>query len=274
MTQRPVDGAGGDSGAESASGTAKRPVFRLVRWEGGMPGVVAGFTGVAAGDSAGSESDYGLATGGEAWGVTERYEALAIDLGFRSVAVARQVHGRHVVTLGCAPERGVQVQGEADGITTSAADVLLVVTVADCVPVYMASPSGGSIGLIHAGWRGIATGILETAIRVMADRHDLSATDLSVHLGPAICGSCYEVGSDVFEALGLPASGDGLLDLKRVLAARAVLAGVDPGSISTSLRCTRCGPGRLFSHRGQGATAGRFAAFLGRMSASGLGSGG
>jgi len=261
--------------AEVAAGSPGRPVLRLEPWERRMPGVVAGVTAVVAGHGAGSESDFGLTTGGAASAVTERYEELSRGLGLTSAAVARQVHGCVVAHLDCAPERGVHVQGEADGITTSGAGVLLVVTVADCVPVYLSGPGARALGLVHAGWRGTAAGAFEGAVRAMERRHGVVAEDLSVHLGPAICGPCYEVGPEVFRALGMVERGAGCLDLRDVLTDRALAAGVRPERLSRSPHCTRCGsaPLPLFSHRGQGSRAGRMAAFLGRIGPPGAGSG-
>jgi hypothetical protein len=76
-------------------------------------------------------------------------------------------------------------------------------------------------------------------------------SDLLVHLGPAICGKCYEVGPEVFTALGLPAPrAPRPVDLRGVLAARAAAEGVDPSRLTISAHCTRCTGSGLFSHRG------------------------
>jgi hypothetical protein len=75
--------------------------------------------------------------------------------------------------------------------------------------------------------------------------------DLLVHFGPSICGACYEVGPEVFSALGLDAPpGPAPLDLRGALAARAVAAGVRATNVSVSGLCTRCSRDGLFSHRG------------------------
>jgi copper oxidase (laccase) domain-containing protein len=87
-------------------------------------------------------------------------------------------------------------------------------------------------------------------------------TDLLVHLGPAICGECYEVGPEVFEALKLPApSAPEPVDLRRVMAHRASEAGVPAEQITISTLCTLCGDGGLFSHRG--GDGGRQVGYLG-----------
>ena len=75
--------------------------------------------------------------------------------------------------------------------------------------------------------------------------------EVHIHLGPAVCGACYEVGPEVFGALGqtVPA-GPMPIDLRAVLAGRAVGEGVTPGQVSVSRHCTLCTGSGLFSHRG------------------------
>jgi copper oxidase (laccase) domain-containing protein len=95
----------------------------------------------------------------------------------------------------------------------------------------------------------VAAGVLERGLALMPGRAD--ARELRVHLGPAICGRCYEVGPEVFAALGeaVPPSAT-VIDLRGVVARRALEAGVSPSSITVSEHCTRCTHSGLFSHRG------------------------
>ena len=118
------------------------------------------------------------------------------------------------------------------------------------LPVFVVEPRRRAVALLHAGWRGAAAGILELGLEVLGERLGSRAEDLLVHLGPAICGSCYEVGPEVFRGLGLPEPGaPAPVDLRAALAHRAVAAGVAAGSISVSAHCTLCGDAGLFSHR-------------------------
>jgi copper oxidase (laccase) domain-containing protein len=127
--------------------------------------------------------------------------------------------------------------------------VLLAVTIADCVPVFVVDAGARAVCLLHAGWRGTAAGVLERGLERMTARG--MGADVHVHLGPAICGSCYEVGPEVFAALGEPVpSRPTPIDLRGVLARRAVAAGVDPSRVTVSAHCTRCTGSELFSHRG------------------------
>src|SRR5690606_25438459 len=97
---------------------------------------------------------------------------------------------------------GLQLAGSADGHATMLADLLLAVSVADCIPVSLVDPGRRAIALLHAGWRGVAAGIITEGIAALRRLAGSSPADLHLHLGPAICGSCYEVGPEVYAALG------------------------------------------------------------------------
>lgn len=230
-----------------------------------LPGLVAGITLRSSGR--GGPDDFGLTTGGSAWQIAERYARLAEALGFPSVAVARQVHGAELIEPSEVPTRGLWIPGEADGFVGVAPDRLFVVTVADCVPVYLVEPDSRAFALVHAGWRGAAAGILGRALDRLVAHAGGRAAALRMHLGPAICGDCYEVGPEVPRAFGRkPApstAGRTTFDLRDELVERALARGVEPGGITRSALCTRCDGDRLHSHRGAGERAGRMAAFLG-----------
>jgi copper oxidase (laccase) domain-containing protein len=103
------------------------------------------------------------------------------------------------------------------------------------------------VALLHSGWRGTAARIVDRALAAFS-RQGLAPADLRMHLGPAICGACYEVSADVATALtGVAADGPRRIDLRAIIAEQARDAGVT--SITTSSRCTRCDNTRFFSHR-------------------------
>jgi YfiH family protein len=180
----------------------------------------------------------------------------------RSCAVARQVHGVRVVEVGSSAPGQLHVAGEADGLVTATEGVLLAVTAADCVPVYVIDVDARRVALLHAGWRGAAAGIVERGLSALAEI-GRGSSSLAVHLGPAICGSCYEVGEEVLRAFGVASKAPARLDLRAELAARVVSAGVPAAAVTRSEWCTRCGPVYLHSHRARGRGAGRMAAFVG-----------
>lgn len=184
-------------------------------------------------------------------GTSARWSALLRATGFPSAAHARQVHETRVAVHDALPPGLHLLPDAADGHVTSAPGVLLAVTVADCVPVYLVDAERCRVALLHAGWRGTAAGILARGVDALCERGGGDPEALHLHLGPAICGRCYEVGPEVFEALGLDAPAEAApVDIRRVLASQALAAGVRPARVTVSEHCTRCGPTGFFSHRG------------------------
>ena len=179
--------------------------------------------------------------------VTERWAALRRELapaGGR-FATASQVHGRRVVMHAGEWQGWLRVD-EADGHASTTRGTGMAVTVADCVPVFIAHP-GGAIALLHSGWRGTAAGITAEGIRAL-EASGLPGADLRIHLGPAICGNCYEVSPEVFGQLtGRAVEVPTTVDLRAIIADHARAAGVRHISISEA--CTRCDNDRFFSHR-------------------------
>ena len=131
--------------------------------------------------------------------------------------------------------------------------MLLTVAVADCIPVFIVDAEGRAVALVHAGWRGVAAGIVEAAIGRLVRWNPGAAGHLWVHCGPAICGRCYEVGPEVHAAVRpeqeAPA-GPAPIDLRGAVAARVVRAGAGAERVTVSAHCTRCGGDDFFSHRG------------------------
>lgn len=197
----------------------------------------------------------------DARSVLGRWERLRSSTGFPRVVHAHQVHGSAVRVHGSGPP-GLHLAEPCDGHATAGEGALLAVTVADCVPVFVVDPRRRAIALLHAGWRGAAVGILERGLAVLLERMGSAPADLLVHLGPAICGECYQVGAEVFRGLGLPEPATpACVDLRAALARRAVAAGVRAERMTVSDHCTLCGGSGLFSHRG--GDRGRQAGYLG-----------
>lgn len=212
-------------------------------WGEAWPWLVQGVTSRATGN-------LGLFTRSPSVEVQDRWARLVDVTGLTAACHARQVHGAAVRVHGVLPP-GIHIAPPADGHVTRTRGLLLGVTVADCTPVYLVEPRTRIVALLHAGWRGVAAGIFEAGVRVLAERFDVGARALHVHFGPAICGACYEVGPEVHEALGLePPSRPTPVDLRGVLARRASAMGISAEAVTRSSHCTRCGEGRFFSHRG------------------------
>lgn len=179
--------------------------------------------------------------------VMGRWTALQDDLSSlsRRTVTGRQVHGSHVITHRGGWE-GLLRTPPADGHLAAERGITLTVSIADCVPVFIGHPSG-LVALLHSGWRGTVGRIIESGINAFA-RLKLPPDELVVHLGPSICGRCYEVSEDVrSQLIGQPANRGGNVDLRAIIAEHAAEMGVM--KVSVSADCTRCDNGRYFSHR-------------------------
>ena len=203
-------------------------------------GISAFTTGRAAGS-------FGMQTGEPVRDVTARWTALRALLGGPAarLATAFQVHGTRVLRHGGQWE-GFLRGPEADGHLSMQRGTAMAVTVADCVPVFVAHPSGAAAAL-HSGWRGTAARITEHAIALLREA-GCAPAELRIHCGPAICGRCYEVSAEVYERLtGRDPGKPTTIDLRALIADHARAMGVR--EISISPLCTRCDNDRFFSHR-------------------------
>lgn len=217
----------------------------VAAWEGRFPWLRAGTTRRTR-----TADSRAAAVGSSAPGEKPDGVDLALASGWRAVVRSRQVHGRSIQVHGRLP-RGVCVTGEGDGHATDASGLLLTVTLADCVPVFIVDPARRTVALLHAGWRGTAAGVVEAGLETLSGALGSDPEELLVHLGPAICGRCYEVGPEVFHALGQVAPhAPAAIDLRSVIRCRAIAAGVRERCVTVSDECTLCGDGRYYSHRG------------------------
>ena len=178
----------------------------------------------------------------------------------------KQVHGARVVeaTDGSAPE--------ADGQWTRERHRPLALLTADCLPVVLATEDARCVGIAHAGWRGLAAGVLESLVSAMPVR----GASVVAWLGPAISAAAYEVGPEVkatFEnVLGeassdcftrsLQADGHWMADLALLARLRLRRAGISV--ILGGDRCTYGEPEHFFSHRREGPATGRMATIVWR----------
>jgi YfiH family protein len=159
----------------------------------------------------------------------------------------RQVHGDHI-------ERRTTGDGtlpEADGQATAEPGLAPTVITADCLPIALISP--GAVAMVHAGWRGLAAGVIESGVTTV---RELGGTDeIRAAIGPGAGACCYEVGPEVHEAFGRPAA-HGTIDLKAIARERLGAAGVS--EVHDVGLCTICSdPSLFFSHRRDDGITGR-----------------
>lgn len=159
---------------------------------------------------------------------------------------------------------------EADASTTKTSGVVCCVMTADCLPVLLTNKQGTQVAAVHAGWRGLAGGVVENAVASFADLNDLMAW-----VGPAIGLEAFEVGQDVYDAFVIqgapmaaefakafhshPVEGKYFADMNKLVELRLQLAGVS--SVYQSNLCTYQDKERFYSYRRDGVT-GRQASFI------------
>lgn len=204
-----------------------------------LPGAGVLFTTRRGGVSEGpyASLNLGLWTEDDRGRVAENRERLRMQVGALRLAQGRQVHGSRVVVDAAAVE-------DADGQVTTRAGVAAVVLTADCLAVALAG--AGAVAMIHAGWRGLAAGVLEAGIEALGD------TPVAAAIGPAIGPCCYAVGAEVHAAFGTAGS---TIDLKAIARDRLLAAGV--AEVHDCGLCTACDPARFFSHRRDRGLTGR-----------------
>jgi hypothetical protein len=232
------------------------PRLELAEWAE-RHGVVAGITARGRGFSLGLWSEENVGQ------VMTRWRAFraAFRSAFPGLILAHQVHGTQVEWHRLASDGWLILDG-IDGHATATRGVLLTVTAADCVPVYLTVPHKRAVALLHAGWRGTAAHILERGVEVLKRAAFVRATEIVMHCGVGICGQCYEVGSEVLTRFsGRPEPAAGQLDLRDVLVQQAQALGL--ADISVSPWCSAHDRAQFFSHRASGGRDGRMVAYVG-----------
>jgi YfiH family protein len=192
-----------------------------------------------------------------------RRERLADRLDLDWICAAPQVHGTRVTRVERLRSRGGQpLPDPADGHATALSKVGVAVLAADCVPVVLCGD--GAVAAVHAGWRGLADGVLDEGVEALRELLVRDSPLLAV-VGPCAGACCYEVGGEVLRRfapeLGLqepfPPERRQRIDLRAIVRGRLIAAGVE--QVADLDLCTICDE-RLFSYRREGAAAGRQAA--------------
>ena len=200
------------------------------------------------------------------------YERLAslFDRSAAELVTVAQVHGRRVLMV--EPGTSLTDRPEADAIVSLDPDRVIVVRIADCVPVLLADRRGRAVAAVHAGWRGTSAGVTIAAVQAMADA-GVAPGDVIAAIGPSIGPCCYQVDDRVRTTfLGMTPdaaawfSEDGpghwRLDLWQANADQLETAGVDPAAIHVSRFCTADHLDTCFSYRREGSGTGRLAAAI------------
>lgn len=182
----------------------------------------------------------------------------------------RQVHGAGIQAA--SPATASEAPPDGDALWTAERGQMLVIRVADCVPVLVAALGKGgvaAVAAVHAGWRGIVAGVVPAAVAALEAASP--ASRLVAVLGPSIGPCCFEIREDAAEPLrslghapAITPSGDGTWRADLVALVRFQLAASGVASpVEAPPPCTRCHPELFPSHRRDGAAAPRMAAFIG-----------
>lgn len=259
------------------------------------PGVNAGFTtrrgGVSRGDF--DSLNCGLHVADVPGDVVENRRRLAdaIEVPFEACTYAEQVHGKEIEVVsrrqrGAGRDSREGALQAKDGFITNEPGVYLHALFADCVPLYFYDPVRKAVGLAHAGWKGTALGIARALPEAMSAAYGTKPRELKAAIGPSIGLCCYEVDEAVISRmdkvigqLGLTAAGDAAgegsplyvkktngkyrLNLQQINRQIMIKAGILPSNIEVSGLCTSCRTDLLYSHRKEGGSTGRMAAWIG-----------
>ena len=195
------------------------------------------------------------------------------DEPLSGIVFPKQVHGDHVEILASpVPDTWHE---PADALITTCPGLPIGVKTADCLPILLADKSGKGVAAVHAGWKGIALGILPKALHRFMEALKIPPEDITVAVGPGIGPCCLEVDAPVrdffarqgrqnqWEASvrdGRP--GHWWLDLKLMAREQAISVGVRASQVDVLPHCTKCEASYFYSYRREGLAAGRQANYI------------
>lgn len=197
--------------------------------------------------------------------VAENYRILGQALGFdpENLVLTRQTHTDLVRVVTAADRRGCfhRAYPECDGLVTNVPGLALVVFTADCTPILLHDPVTGTVGAVHAGWRGTAREIAARAVEAMVSAFGTKPADIRAAIGPNIGPCCFETDADVPDSMRktfgkeaepwIHARGDKYyVNLKELNALSLRRCGVEHVELSTL--CTACRQDLFWSHRRAG----------------------
>ncbi len=184
-------------------------------------------------------------------------------VGPERIAQARQTHGTTVRTVAATadlPGPDLADVREADGVATALPGTPCVVLCADCVPVALVADD--AVAMVHAGWRGLVGGVIESGLRALAAVGGGDPVGVTALIGPSAGPCCYQVGDEVHAALASSATANGdpvrvgdRADLWAAATGRLRTAGVT--RVHAARACTICDPEHHFSHRRDAGATGR-----------------
>lgn len=201
--------------------------------------------------------DGGFVTSDESPEQSERYQNVirGLNVTATNLAVCQLCHGSKIEIV---MDSNTTYLPETDGAVTSKAGIALIVTGADCPPVFLVDPAARAIALVHSGRRGTAANIVGKAVDRMCSSYGARPEDLEAVIGPGICQQHYEVTDEIAEAfrkryahriVNTVRAGHALLDVPGILVDQLREAGLTAQRIAPSLACTYEHPEQWASFR-------------------------
>ncbi len=211
-------------------------------------------------------------TGDDPIAVQENVQRCAnvLGVGFDKLYMLSQIHGTNAVVLAGTEDREEVLLRQADIVASSAPGIACGVRSADCVSILLADRSSGAVTAVHSGWGGTVANVVSAGVDVL--RRIAPSADIIAAIGPHIEQCCFEVGDDVAERLANASNlGASVVDrsrvkphvnLRRIIRAQLMSAGVDEVCIDDVHGCTVCNVERYFSYRRDANKSGRMLAAI------------
>jgi len=162
--------------------------------------------------------------------------------GYKNIVGMKLTHGNHIAIVDI-KDKG-RIIDNCDGLITNDPEIYLKVSAADCLPIAINDPTTNSVGLVHAGWRGLENGVIKNALSLMETKFKVKSEKLIVFIGPFICQKHYEIKAEVsakftnYPQALKNVNGKTYLDLGIVAKKQLTNAGVKTKNIQFDGRCT------------------------------------
>lgn len=176
-----------------------------------------------------------------------------VGLAEDRVFAANLAHSNKITTISAAADQ--RIIDKVDGLITNIPNIYLSVTVADCLPIIIYHPPTHIVCLLHAGWRGLHSNIIQEAVDLLVQQGTISTHELVISIGPAIGGCHFVVEEDTLTKFqNFPTAINKLgskhsLNLSEVARQQFLAAGVEDELLGISSICTYCSAAAYFSHR-------------------------
>jgi YfiH family protein len=217
-----------------------------------------------------SSLNLGSTVGDDPDAVKENHWRVYTTFNFQATQVVSpyQVHQNHVVRV--SSQDGGTIIPSTDALITNKPGLVLLLRFADCVPVLLYDPVHHAAGLVHAGWRGLAAGVIPACVQAMKQEFGTQPHNLWAGIGPAICQKHYPVNLDVIDAISITVPNSAHIagqiadqwhaDLPGT--ADAQLHNLNIQRISHAAMCPACHTAEWYSHRAESGKTGRFGVFV------------